>query len=57
MKRTNLYLKASQIRQLKALAKESGAPLAAVVRKAIDEYIAKRKAERSDARASGKVGA
>jgi predicted transcriptional regulator len=46
MKRTTIWLKLIQVRQLRALATETGAPVAALIRKAIDEFIARRKAER-----------
>jgi predicted transcriptional regulator len=47
MKRTNVWLKASQIRQLKSLANDSGATTAGLIRKAIDEFIERRKAEKA----------
>jgi predicted DNA-binding protein len=39
MIRTNLYVKREQLATLKALSGETGAPVAALIRKAIDEYL------------------
>jgi hypothetical protein len=46
MKRTNVFLKSTQIRELKAIARETGATVAGLIRKAIDEFIGHRKAEK-----------
>ena len=43
--RTNIYLRPDQMKQLKALNKETGAPVAELVRRAVDEYLAKRAKE------------
>lgn len=39
MKRTSLFLKAGQIKQLRTISKRTGAPVAELVRRAIDELI------------------
>ena len=39
--RTNIFLTRIQQKKLKALSKKSGAPVAAIVRRAIDEYLEK----------------
>jgi len=39
--RTNIFLTRIQQKKLKALSKKSGAPVAAIVRRAIDEYLGK----------------
>jgi len=44
MKRTNVWLKVTQIRDLKSVARETGATVAGLIRKAIDEFIARWKA-------------
>jgi Ribbon-helix-helix domain len=44
--RTNIYLTADQVKQLKALNEKTGAPVAELVRRAVDEYLKKRKRER-----------
>ncbi len=54
MKRTNVWLKAIQIRQLKSLANESGANVSGLIRKAIDELIERRKAEKMENETNGK---
>jgi len=43
MKRTTIWLKAIQLRELKALASDAGATVAGLIRKAIDEFIERRK--------------
>jgi predicted DNA-binding protein len=40
--RTNIYLDPEQLKKLKTLSEETGAPIAALVRKAIDLYLKKR---------------
>jgi predicted DNA-binding protein len=40
--RTNIFLTRIQLKKLKALAKKSGAPVAALVRIAIDDYLKKK---------------
>jgi hypothetical protein len=47
MKMTHLYLKARQIRQLKALGRRPDTPMAALVRRAVDEFLDRRKAEKA----------
>jgi hypothetical protein len=44
MKRLQFYLRTSQIKRLKAIAKLTGAPVAELVRRAVDEFIQRRKA-------------
>ena len=39
MQRTNIYLRTSQIRRLKALERQTGAPVAELVRRAIDAFL------------------
>jgi len=43
MKRTTLYLKEEQIKKLEALSAKSGAPVAELIRRAIDAYLKKEK--------------
>jgi len=45
MKRTNVFLKSTQIRDLKSITRETGATVAGLIRKAIDEFIGRRKAD------------
>ena len=40
--RTNIYLRPDQMNKLKALNKKTGAPVAELIRRAVDEYLAKR---------------
>jgi predicted DNA-binding protein len=42
MKRTNLYLSEDHLKKLKALSEKTGAPMSALVRKAIEEYLKKK---------------
>jgi predicted DNA-binding protein len=42
MTRTALFLKQSQIRELQALSNKTGAPVAELIRRAIDMYLEKR---------------
>ena len=44
--RTNIYLRPDQMKQLKALNEKTGAPVAELVRRAVDEYLAKRAKEK-----------
>jgi hypothetical protein len=46
MKRTNIYLKARQVKELKAVCAETGASMAEVVRRAVDAFIDRRKADK-----------
>lgn len=39
MKRTNIYLKPEQLKKLAALSEKSGAPMAVLIRRAIDAYL------------------
>jgi len=39
--RTNIFLTRTQQKKLKALSRKSGAPVAVLVRRAIDEYLGK----------------
>lgn len=43
MKRTALFLKEEQIKRLEALSQKTGAPVAELVRRAIDAYLKKEK--------------
>jgi predicted DNA-binding protein len=44
--RTNIYLTADQVKRLKALNEKTGAPVAELVRRAVDQYLKKRTKER-----------
>lgn len=46
MKRTNVWLKVTQLRDLKSIARETGATVAGLIRLAIDQFIERRKAAR-----------
>jgi hypothetical protein len=41
MKRTNIYLREDHLKKLKALSEHTGAPVSALIRKAIEEYLKK----------------
>lgn len=43
MKRTSLFLKAEQLKKLEAVSKETGAPVAELIRRAIDAFLKGRK--------------
>ena len=45
MKRTALFLKTEQLKKLQALSTKTGAPVAELVRRAIDAYLLSRKKE------------
>jgi predicted DNA-binding protein len=45
MKRTALFLKEEQLKKLLALSEKTGAPVAELVRRAIDAYLLSRKKE------------
>jgi hypothetical protein len=45
MKRTALFLKEQQLEKLQALSRKTGAPIAELVRRAIDAYLLSRKNE------------
>ena len=45
MKRTALFLKEQQLEKLQALSEKTGAPVAELVRRAIDAYLLSRKKE------------
>jgi sulfite reductase beta subunit-like hemoprotein len=45
MKRTALFLKEAQLKKLKALSNRTGAPLAELIRRAIDRYLQERAKE------------
>ena len=47
MKRVNIYISEQQYQQLKQLAEETGLKSSEHVRRAIDEYFAKRKREQN----------
>ncbi len=40
-KRTNIYLDGDHLKKLKALSEKTGAPVSALIRKAIDQYLKK----------------
>jgi predicted DNA-binding protein len=42
MKRTHLYLDDGHLKKLKALSEKTGAPVSALIRKAIEEYLKKK---------------
>jgi predicted DNA-binding protein len=42
MKRTSLFLKSEQVEKLSAMSKKTGAPVAEIVRRAVDEYLKRR---------------
>jgi predicted DNA-binding protein len=42
MKRTNIWLKQEHLKRLKALSEKTGAPVSALIRKAIEEYLKKK---------------
>ena len=42
MKRTTIWLQEDHQKKLKALSENTGAPVSALIRKAIDEYLAKK---------------
>ncbi len=44
MKRTALYLKEEQLKKLEAMSEKTGAPVAELIRRAIDAYLKKAKA-------------
>lgn len=54
MKRTTIWLKAIQIKQLKSLARETGAAVASLIRMAIDEFLDRRLKRPGDADTSPK---
>jgi predicted DNA-binding protein len=41
-KRTNIYLDAEHLKRLKALSEKTGAPMSALIRKAIEGYLKKK---------------
>jgi predicted DNA-binding protein len=45
MVRTALFLKPTQVEQLQILSDLTGAPIAELIRRAIDDYLEKRRAE------------
>jgi len=44
MKRTNIWLRDDHVKKLKAISEKTGAPVSALIRKAIEAYLKKRKA-------------
>ena len=44
--RTDIYLTTDQVKRLKALNEKTGAPVAELIRRAVDEYLKKRKSEK-----------
>jgi predicted DNA-binding protein len=42
MKRTNIYLRDDHLKKLKVLSENTGAPVSALIRKAIEEYLKKK---------------
>ena len=53
MKRTNVFLKSTQTRDLKSIARETGASMAGLIRLAIDQFIEWRKASQKRENANG----
>jgi predicted DNA-binding protein len=45
MKRTALFLKEQQLEKLQTLSEKTGAPVAELIRRAVDNYLAMRKKE------------
>jgi len=45
MKRTALFLKEEQLKELEALSKKTGAPVAELIRRSIDKYLKERAKE------------
>ena len=45
MKRTALFLKADQVKKLQTLSEKTGAPVAELIRRAIDKYLQERAKE------------
>ncbi len=45
MKRTGLFLKIDQVKKLQALSEKTGAPVAELIRRAIDKYLQERAKE------------
>jgi predicted DNA-binding protein len=45
MKRTALFLKAEQVKKLQVLSEKTGAPVAELIRRAIDAYLLSRRKE------------
>jgi predicted DNA-binding protein len=45
MKRTAMFLKTEQVKKLQVLSEKTGAPVAELIRRAIDAYLATRKKE------------
>jgi predicted DNA-binding protein len=45
MKRTALFLKTEQVKKLQALSEKTGAPVAELIRRAIDKYLQERAKE------------
>jgi predicted DNA-binding protein len=45
MKRTALFLEKEQIKKLQALSEKTGAPVAELIRRAIDKYLQERRQE------------
>ncbi len=48
MKRTSLFLKTGQIKQLKAISKRIGVPVAELIRRGIEEIINRYKVEKRE---------
>jgi len=46
MKRTALYLKEEQLKKLEAVSDKTGAPVAELIRRAIDAYLEKARKEK-----------
>jgi predicted DNA-binding protein len=42
MKRTNIWLKDEHLKKLKIVSEKTGAPVSALIRKAIEEYLKKK---------------
>jgi predicted DNA-binding protein len=44
--RTNIFLTETELKKLRALSRKTGAPVAVLVRRAIDEYLAKQETDK-----------
>lgn len=53
MRRTNVWLKLTEIRDLKSIARDGGATVAGLIRLAIDQFIEWRKASQKRENANG----
>lgn len=56
MKRTSLFLGRKQVAELRKISEETGAPVAELIRRAVDEYVARRKAATPTPQTGGPEG-